>query len=40
MQFRNNIKTPFTLDPPRKIIIDTQGGLQDILAIVFANKLI
>lgn len=40
MQFRNNIKTPFTLSPPSKLIIDTHGGLQDILAIVLAHRLI
>ena len=40
MKFRNSQKKPFKLEPPSKIIIDTHGGLQEILAIVFAHNLI
>ena len=40
MNYRNFIKTPFELEPPQKIIIDTHGGLEDILAIVYAHRLI
>lgn len=40
MNYRNFIKTPITVPSPKKIIIDTHGGLQDILAIVAAHKII
>lgn len=40
MNYRNFIKTPITVPQPRRLIIDTHGGLQDILAIVTAHKLI
>lgn len=37
---RSSTKKPFKLEPPSKLIIDTHGGLQDILAIVFAYQYI
>lgn len=40
MQFRASLKKPFHLEPPAKLIIDTHGGLQDILAIVLAHRVI
>lgn len=40
MNYRNFIKTPITVPQPRKLLIDTHGGLQDILAIVAAHKII
>lgn len=40
MDFREKIKAPFTLDPPTKLIIDIQGGLQDIFALYCANSII
>jgi hypothetical protein len=40
MKLRSSFKKPFELAPPSKIIIDTHGGLQDILAIVFAHNYI
>ena len=40
MDFRESIKKPFVLDPPTKIIVDVQGGLQDILAIYCAHQVI
>lgn len=39
MNLRNSLKIDFPLNvssTPSKIIIDTHGGLQDIIAIVFA----
>ena len=40
MNFRDSIKKPFSLVPPSKIIVDIQGGLQDILAVYSANRII
>lgn len=37
---REGMKQPFKIDTPSKIIIDTHGGIQDIMAIVVAYRLI
>jgi hypothetical protein len=40
MFFRNIAKKPSSVEIPSKIIIDTHGGLQDILGIIFAHRYI
>lgn len=40
MNFRKPFLKNHQLEPPAKLIIDTHGGLQDILAIVLAYQLI
>lgn len=40
MIFREGLKAECSVPTPSKIIIDTHGGVQDILAILFAYQYI